>query len=385
MVRMPLPSFCKPSAMRFSTYRALLPGLLLGLGLIVSCGGSGSIAPTMPPTTPPVAMPSGIKPVLKGLVAQGPGTIQSPPTNSFAELNAHPGVYSAAVIQLFWSQLEPSEGVFDDSALVAALASLSAYNSANPATPVVGKLRIFMGVGTPAWVVSATGAVTVSDSFGSAIVGEWWTPQFDTLWQALQNHLASEYDTNPMIGEVAITSCSSLTGEPFIVPQSQADIANLHAAGYTDALQMACLTNAPNDYAAWKTTPIDYTFNQIATTDIGNLAINTAFPIQVMNAFRASLGVRGVVANHGLDDPPAAAAAPIYNNFETLYTQAVAATSMSPLEFQTVSPTVNWATVIPYAITTYHPTELEIWDTTAAGGTAPLTLAQLANWAATLR
>lgn len=368
-----------------TVFVVLLAGVMVG---IAGCGGGVASAPTTPPTTPPVSPPPATtaKPVLKGLVTQGPGAIHVTPTNTFAELNAHPGVYSAAVIQLFWSQLEPSQGVFDDSALVSALASLTAYNTAHPATPVVGKLRIFMGVGTPQWVISATGAVTLSDSFGSATVGEWWTPQFDTYWQALQNHLASEYDTNPMIGEVAITSCSSLTGEPFIVPQNPTDIATLHAAGYTDALQQACISNAPNDYAAWKTTPIDFTFNQIADTDTGNQGINTTFPIQVMDSFRAALGTRGVVANHGLNDPIATGAVPVYDNFVTLYNQAVAANTISPLEFQTYGPTVDWATVIPFAISTYHPTEIEIWDTTAVqGGAAPITQTQLADWAALLK
>lgn len=362
---------------------AFLPACIVAL--TVGCGGGGAVSSTTPPPiSPPSIMTA--KPVLVGLVTQGPGTISTAPTNTFAELNAHPGVYSAAVIQLFWSQLEPSNGVFDDSALVSALAELTAYNAAHPSTPVVGKLRVFMGVGTPAWVISATGAVTISDSFGSATAGSWWTPQYDALWQGLQNHLASEYDANPMIGEVAITSCSSLTGEPFIVPQNQADVAGLHAAGYTDALQQSCLSNAPQDYAAWKTTPIDYTFNQIADTDAGNVGINTAFPIQVMDAFRTALGTRGVIANHGLNDPPAAGAIPIYNNFETLYTQAVAAKTISPLEFQTDGPTVDWNTVIPYAISTYDPTEIEVWDTTAVkGGAAPLTQTQLAAWATQIK
>lgn len=360
--------------------------LLAGATLVAAgCGNAVATSTATTPTPTPTPTPATTKPVLVGLVAMGPSLTLTPPTNTFAELNAHPGVYSAAVIGLTWAQLEPSQGVFDDTALNAALANLATYNQQNPSTPVVGKLRIFMGIGTPTWVAQATGAVTISDSFGSGTVGEFWTPQYDALWVALQNHLAGEFDTDARIGEVAITSCSSLTGEPFIVPQDQASIANLHAAGYTDAQQFACLSNAPNDYAAWKNTPLDYSINQITQTDVGNVAINTAFPIQVMTAFRAALGTRGVVANHGFQPTLATNAVPVYNEFQALYSAATAANTISPLEFQSVSQTVDWTQTIPDALT-YHPTEFEMWDTTAVtGGLAPLTQAQLASFAAQIK
>ena len=105
-----------------------------------------------------------------------------------------------------------------------------------------------------------------------------------------------------------------------------------------------------------------------------------------MDAFRAALGTRAVVANHGLNDPLAPAAVPIYNEFQNLYSQAAATTppTISPLEFQTDGPNVNWPAVITYGLT-YHPTELEIWDTVAAGGTANISQSQLASWAASLK
>ncbi len=225
-----------------------------------------------------------------------------------------------------------------------------------------------MGLGTTAWVVTATGPVTVTDSSGnSATIGEFWTPAYRTLWQQLQQHLASEYDSSAMIGEVAITSCSSLTGEPFILPQTQSAIAALHNAGYSDQLGIACLTNAPGDFAAWKQTPLDYTFNTFTQTDSGVAVANATFPLQEMIAFRAALGTRGVVANHGLQTTLTPDAIPIYGGFQALYTEAVALGTISPLEFQTYGPTVDWTTTIALGLT-YHPTEFEIWDTTAAGG-----------------
>ena len=362
---------------------ALAAVCLISLVLMLGCGGgTARSAATAPPPVPPS---SGTKPVLRGLVTQGPGIpATGVPANGFEELNAHPGVYSAAVIQLFWSQLEPSEGVFDDTALTSALASLAAYNAKYPATPVVGKLRIFMGLGTPQWVIDDTGAVTFATDKGTGTIGQFWTPAYRTLWQALQNHLAAEYDTDPRIGEVAITSCSSLTGEPFIVPEGKAAVATFHAAGYTDALGMACLSGAPGDYAAWTKTPLDYTFNPFSAMDSGANVANTDFPISVMQNFRAALGTRAVVANHGLQTSMNASQPALYDEFTALYNAAVAAGTVSPLEFQTVSPTVDWPDTITLGLT-FHPTEIEVWDTEAAGGQAPLTQDQLAGWAASLQ
>ena len=51
--------------------------------------------------------------------AFGPGT----PDNTMAELNAHPDIYVAAVINVTWEQLEHTEGTFDFSSIEAAIAS----------------------------------------------------------------------------------------------------------------------------------------------------------------------------------------------------------------------------------------------------------------------
>lgn len=363
--------------------------LLVLAALLSGCGNS--ITPMTTVTTTGSTGPTGTtgstsKPVLKGLVTQGPSVLNTPPANNFEELNAHPGVYSAAVIQATWAQLEPSQGVFDDSVITTALAKLATYNNSNSGAPVVGKLRVFAGVGTPQWVINATGAVTVTTSNGTGTAGEFWTPQYRTFWQGLQNHLAAVFDTNAMIGEVAITSCSTLTAEPFIIPNNTSAIATLHAAGYTDALGMACLSNAPADYAAWTQTPLDYTFNTFSATDSGFAVANATFPMQLMASFRTSLGLRAVVANHGLQTVLTTDASTVYPEFTALYTQAAAATpaTISPLEFQTYSPSVDWPSTIALGLT-YHPTEIEIWDTTSAGGSAPLTQAQLSGWAAMLK
>lgn len=332
------------------------------------------------------------KPTIVGLVTMGQENFVSNgtlPTNRLQEANAHPAIYSAAVIELTWSQLEPQPNQFDDSALIAALQNVQNYNLKYPATPLVAKLRIFAGKNTPAWVMQQVGSVVVTDSSTNTQITEpdFWTSAYSQLWTALQNHLASEYDSNPLIGEAAISVCSSITAEPFVLPGAVSNIQALEAAGYTDAQMEACLSNAPNDYAAWKQTPLDYTFNPLYLAATGQNDLN--FTIQVMQQFRAALGTRAVVANHDLDNPlPNASLPTIYAEFQTLNTAAQSATppTISPLEFQSDGQSVNWSSLVPYAITTYQPTEIEIWNTTAvAGGLANITAAELLQWAGQIK
>ena len=117
---------------------------------------------------------------------------------------------------------------------------------------------------------------------------------------------------------------------------------------------------------------------------------SATFAIQTMANFRTALGVRGVVANHGFNDPVGSSQLPLYSEFQTLYATAQSASppTLSPLEFQTTSPSDDFATVIPFAISTYHPTEIEVWNSTATGaggGYADITQAELQQWATQIK
>ncbi len=330
------------------------------------------------------------------------------PNNDMEEINAHPGIYSGAVINLTWLQLEPSQNVFDDSALVSALANITAYNAKYPATPVTAKIRISMGTGTPPWVWNLTGGpITVASSACAGLtcvsnapttmqIGAFWQPAYISAWRALQVHLASEYDSNPLIQEVAISSCSSKTAEPFVVDMDYTSIVNMRAFGYSDSAYQDCLLGAQQDYAPWVNTPLDFTFFPFVSTDActtsatGCEKLDPDFTIQVMNSFRSSLGTtRGVVANQGLEDPLSSEfngiLLPLYAAFQTLYQQAQQQNppSESPLEFQTSAANVNWDGAIEVGLM-YHPTEIEVWDTTAANGPAPIGTTQLQTYAALL-
>jgi hypothetical protein len=69
----------------------------------------------------------------------------------------------------------------------------------------------------------------------------------------------------------------------------------------------------------------------------------------------------------------------IASQSQSIYKQLL--TSGPPIEFQTASPGTNFTTAFALGINTYHATELEVWDTKAAGGSANITTAQLQGWA----
>jgi hypothetical protein len=319
---------------------------------------------------------AGVKKPICGLVTMGDlGFLRggSKPTNSFNEANRHPDMYAGVVILAQWRDLEPERGKFDFKTIDNALANVKKYNAAHPKNPIVGKLRVFAAAGTPEWATKIDGGpVKVVDKRGINDLGKFWGKPYGDAWRELQVALAAKYDGDPLMGEVAVSSCSSTTAEPFIIFLTPENLPVLHAAGFTDAAMKGCLKGAIDDYSVWKKTPIDYTFNEFRDSDSGKAVVNPAFLIEVMEAFRAKYGMRGVVANHGLQTDLKPAATRTYAEFEKLG---------PPIEFQTISPVLDWNGAVAKGLT-YHPTEIETWNSRDAGGASNYTAADLVNWKA---
>jgi hypothetical protein len=296
--------------------------------------------------------------------------------NSLKEANAHPGVYSGVLVLVSWDELEHVEGKLDASRIELGLDAVRAYNKKYPDTPVRAKLRIFSGWNTPDWVIAKSGGAITIDQKGEAIaIGHFWTPAYRDAWKQLQTLLAARYDDDPLMGEVAVSSCATVTAEPFVMPLTPDNLPKLHAAGFTDAGFKACLLGAIDDYSSWKHTPIDYTFNPFRDTDKGQAIPDPAFPIQVMEAFRKRYGSRAVLANHGLQPTVIERQAGVYAELKKLG---------DPIEFQTISPSVEWDGSVANGLA-FHATEIEIWNTKDVHGPAPVTYDQLKKWAAEMR
>jgi hypothetical protein len=299
---------------------------LLALFVGVSgCGGTMTTTSSGTSTTPTPTPTSSAKAPLHGLVAMGSESFNTNPAltpdNSLADPIANPNIYVAAVILVTWNQLQPTGSTsLNTSAIDTALSNIAAYNTTHPSHPMVGKLRVFAGLNTPAWAMNLDGApVTGTDNGVSVSFPRYWTANYTTAWKNLQTMLAAKYDTNALVGEVAVSGCSSTTAEPFIHNFGTTITPLIQAAGYTDAQYMTCLNSMGTQYAAWTQTPLDYTFNTFTAVDSGNAISNPAFTLQIMAAWRTALGTaRGVIANHGLQPTLTADAQAIYPEFTTL-------------------------------------------------------------------
>ena len=299
------------------------PAALLSLSAILLTGCATSGAFTSGGTTSTPVTTSSTKAPIHGLVAMNQESFNANPAltpdNSLSEANANPNVYVASVILVTWKQLQPTSATsFDSSAIDSGLSAIATYNAAHPTHLLVGKLRVFAGINTPTWAQNLDGApLTIPTS--TASLPRYWTPNYIAASKNLQVLLAAKYDTNALLGEVAVSGCSSSTAEPFVSDLNATTIPILKAAGYTDAQKKTCLTTMADQYSAWTRTPLDYTFNGFTSVDTGVQVVDSSvFPQQVMAAWRTQLGTaRGVLANHGLQPTLTTSAMLLYPEFTT--------------------------------------------------------------------
>jgi hypothetical protein len=328
-------------------------------------------------TGPDAASDATAKEPIHGLVAMSPlaflnnPSVDSTPNNSMAEINAHPRVYVAAVINVTWAQIEPMRGTYVFDAIEDALATIATYNATYPAHPVVAKLRVYAGATSPSWLPPvAGGSVTITGLMNPITIPTFWTAAYKTEWQSVQQALAARYDADPRIAEVGMTSCMSVTAEPFFIPVDATSIAALHAAKFDDTQFQACLSGAMDDYAPWVLTPVDYSFNPFRATDGAKTVYEQSVTTAIMTAWRSTRGDLGVISNHDLE-------CPLTSNLPPLYTELTALGA--PMAFQGFGPNITWPSAMALGFAT-GASEIEIFPTTAANGQASITLAQLKSW-----
>jgi hypothetical protein len=324
--------------------------------------------------------PAAQKHPIRGLVTMGSLKFLhdgGEPADAMGEVNARPRLFAAAVINVAWSQLEPRRGVFDFSVVDRTVGEIRTYDKHYSATPIVGKLRVFAGVEAPRWVKTMEGAPVSYSRKGvrEVTLGRFWSDGYRAEWRRLQDTLAARYDREPLIGEVAVSSCSADTDEPFITPMNPRTLSALQAAGMTDAKRKACLMDIAVDYAAWKSTPLDLTINPFRDADSGAPHDDVPFTRRMMALWRQKLGGRGVLANHALNAPPPHQLLPIYDELKRLG---------PPIALQTQSPKqITLENAIAYGLA-YTPTEIEIWTSDLADGRGTMTNTQLKRWAVAL-
>jgi hypothetical protein len=304
------------------------------------------------------------------------------PVVDLTDVSNQSPAFSGIVVNQTWSQLEPTQGQFDFSTLDASLAAVSAYNTQHPDAPLAVRLRVFAAYAAPAWAKTLDGPpITVPANLPSntgGTLGQWWKPGYRSAWAGLQQALASRYDTNPVLHEVAVSSCSSLTAEPFVIGGEVVALAE--ADGWTPSAQQACLDGALSDYAPWTHTAIYYPMNPLA----GNETI-TDEVMQRCATSQAAGGPTCILANNDLSPVSATTggSAPTYAEINLLRT---ANGSTTAIGFQMDGPdSTTYCAAIGVALS-YHAQSVELWPATSGQpGFTNVPTSTLVAWSNALR
>jgi hypothetical protein len=336
---------------------------------IIVLGASAVLLPTGPALAQSKARAShsshGSKQPLRGLVDMGIQAsygLDTPfPTVDTSAITPYAGAFGGIVVNENWAQLEPSPGKEQWQDLDASLAAVKAWNAAHPSTPVGVKLRIFGGNSAPDWAKSVGGLpITVVTKGVSRTYGRWWTNPYARAWSSFQHAVAARYDGNSLVRAVSVSSCATLTGEPFVMNMTRQAIQTMQAAGWTPQAQQRCLNGALADYSGWVHTPITFAFNPYRTVADGvarpDPSVTTAV-MQTCGHSRAGGGPQCVVGNNALSDlAESGRSAAVYAEINTLWQDTPGHIGVY---FQTVGAGVD-CTGVAIGID-HHATSVEVW------------------------
>jgi hypothetical protein len=327
------------------------------------------------------------KPQIRGLISMGNiGFRNEVAENSLNEIASRPGLLNAVVINFTWSQLQPTPDAVVTDPIDQALAQVRAYNTQNPGTPLAVKMRIWPGPDAPDWAKNLEGApIPLKQIEGRTItIGRFWSAPYRQAWSKLQHALAQKYDSEPLIREVTDTSCSSLSDEPFIVLADPPVVSAMHSAGFTDEAYRACLMQSPADYSGWRSTSIDFSISPFRLLDGPHPVAAPQIDAQIMTAFRAALGSRGIFANHALSSPQSMASRNLTPIMELIKQFG------PPTEFQTAAPRaqwqqggqLDWDAAVSYA-NSLGASAIEVWQ--GANGFGSIPPEKLRGWSLALQ
>lgn len=332
--------------------RAFLVVPLLALGAVLS-----ACMPTEP----------GYKPLLGGIVDKGSETSfhqgQPYPVIDLSQAAASSPGLTGVVVDVSWGQLEPSPGTFDFSTLDSDLTAVSAYNAAHPSATLGVKLRVWAANDAPQWAKTMDGAPIATDvNDQPATVGQWWKPDYRAAWAALQSALAARYDANPLINEVVVASCASLTDEPTVMAASPDVASVLLADGWTNAAEQACLDGALSDYAPWHQTAVYYPFGVVTTlSSSGQRGVDPTTTAEVMQRCAGSLAAGGpwcILGNNALDGTKSGTF--VYSEINTLFAADPKNTAVA-FQMNSPAPTGTSACQAVAVAVSEHAGSIEFW------------------------
>jgi len=145
------------------------------------------------------------------------------------EVLANPDV-TGVTLRQGWSDLEPTEGVYNWSFLDDAVATVGDAGK-------VVLLRIGTQAGKPAWVTTAIKRArgkffTWDDNGVQTTIPVFWDPTFLAKKTAMIAALGAHFTNNPNVA-IVVASFANATSEDWNVPHTTIDVTNWRAVGYT--------------------------------------------------------------------------------------------------------------------------------------------------------
>jgi hypothetical protein len=215
-------------------------------------------------------------------------------------------VIKSFVIDVAWADLQPTAGgplvhpnPIDDALAQAQAAGMRV------------KLRVGAGINAPEWAkriggepipIYYTKATAKYAGQLAGTIGRFWLPAFGAAYDDLQQKLAAAYDDNPVLGQVAITRCSTIFSETYLRNSSeQRNVDALLAAGFTRAADDACHDQQMRSHLVWVHTRSSLTFNAYtAISADGSVKQDLPYTLSQMDECRQVLGRRCVLENYSL-------------------------------------------------------------------------------------
>ncbi len=322
----------------------VVAALAVGAAVLVQVAGSAVAGCTAAPQTISYRLTAAqtVKTVNTGLLERGP----APPPSNLA------GVVSGYIIEGHWDTLQPTAGgPLVTTVIDRAVASVRAWNAANPTSPRSLRLRIESGIYAPDWVKAMSGGpVNVESPTGATgTVSRWWTQPVEAAYTAFVAKLAAYVDPIPEIREVTVGATMEFFGEIFIRFPPQ-NAAALTAAGYTQAADVAAMEASFSAHLAFRFTTTQIDVNGYQELSGGNSLTITQ---QLMN-YALSIGLAHVqFANASLTS---AGNTPLYALMQSYGPKG---SNQATITFQTM-PTVPSVTQVIDRALTYGATSIEL-------------------------
>lgn len=310
-----------------------------------------------------------LKPEIKGLVSMGyvGGILRhrgrnggksdgnGSPVEDLDDVFSKPGIFSGAVLNLSWKELEPQQGKLTTDVINVALNRVRNYNKNNPDSPLLLRLRISCGRAAPDWAKSTGGEpVHILDPKGNYFyIGRFWTEEYRQAWRSFQDRLAAIYDGEPFIADVTVTSGMTNSDENMNLATNEYSLKNMHLAGFNDSLFVDVIKNAGEDYSAWKYTRLCFLINPFRFTDSGNAEFDEEFTLHLMRHFRLKYGEKCILSNHSYQYPHTERLEFIYYGIKDLG---------GAFDYQTHSPRgINMESTVVHAAA-LGATTIELWN-----------------------